>query len=129
MKTSYKLPVLLFLVTILTTVHAGQYPQQKIDIYLQQDISHIDADMGQQLWNSKTDGRSCTDCHGDDTKNSGKHIKTHKVIKPMAYSVNPERYQDDRKIEKWFLRNCKWTLGRECSIQEKADILTWLTSQ
>jgi len=47
----------------------------------------------------------------------------------MALSVSPGRYQDGNKIEKWLLRNCKWTLGRQCSLQEKADLLTWLSSQ
>jgi len=51
------------------------------------------------------------------------------VIDPMALSVNPERYTDPDKIEKWFLRNCKWTLGRECTAQEKGDVLTYLGSQ
>jgi hypothetical protein len=50
------------------------------------------------------------------------------MIKPMAPSVNPGRYQDGKKIEKWFLRNCKWTFGRECTVQEKTDTLSWLNS-
>ena len=82
---------------------------------------HLQAKLGQQV--------SCASCHSPDLTQTGKHIKTGKLIKPMALSVNPERYQDDRKIEKWFLRNCKWTFGRECSLQEKADILSWLSSQ
>ena len=129
MKAPYKLLAVLVSVTALNTVYAGQYAQKKIDAYQQQGVSQIDTDQGKQLWYSKTDGRSCTSCHGDNIKHSGKHSKTQKEIKPMAFSVNPERYQDDRKIEKWFLRNCKWTLGRECSIQEKANILSWLSNQ
>ncbi|MEA3244387.1 MAG: DUF1924 domain-containing protein, partial [Pseudomonadota bacterium] len=33
---------------------------------------------------------------------------------------------DGKKIEKWFKRNCKWTLGRECTAQEKADFLAYI---
>jgi len=88
-----------------------------------------DQDKGRQLWNSIVNERSCTTCHGDDATETGKHIKTGKIIQPMALSVNGERYQDDKKIEKWFLRNCKWTFGRQCSTQEKADILNWLSNQ
>ncbi len=55
-------------------------------------------------------------------------IKTGKVIKPMAASKNPERFQDSKKVEKWFLRNCKWTFGRQCTVQEKIDTLSWLNS-
>ncbi|MFK5970948.1 MAG: DUF1924 domain-containing protein [Candidatus Marithrix sp.] len=30
------------------------------------------------------------------------------------------------QIRKWFKRNCKWTLGRECNAQEKGDILKFI---
>ncbi|MCP4491997.1 MAG: DUF1924 domain-containing protein [Gammaproteobacteria bacterium] len=84
---------------------------------------------GQRLWNSVANERSCTTCHGDSPAQMGKHVKTGKVIKPMALSVNSERYQDNKKVEKWFLRNCKWTFGRQCSDGEKSDILSWLSNQ
>ena len=47
----------------------------------------------------------------------------------MARSVNPERLTEVKKLNKWFLRNCKWTYGRECTAQEKGDILVWLSDQ
>jgi hypothetical protein len=47
----------------------------------------------------------------------------------MAPSVNPQRLTDARKIEKWFKRNCEWTWGRACTIQEKGDILRFLQQQ
>ncbi len=84
---------------------------------------------GQRLWNSVANKRSCTTCHGDSPAQMGKHVKTGKVIKPMALSVNSDRYRDRKKVEKWFLRNCKWTFGRQCSDQEKSDILSWLSNQ
>ena len=65
--------------------------------------------------------RSCTTCHGTDQAKPGRHQRTGKVIESMAPSVNPQRLTDVAKIEKWFVRNCKWTLGRECSAQEKGD--------
>ena len=97
--------------------------------YQQQGAAQIDAANGKRLWHAKNNERSCTSCHGDTSRLLGRHIKTRKLIQPMAPSVNPERYQDSKKIEKWFLRNCKWTLGRACTVQEKADILAWLSSQ
>ncbi len=100
-----------------------------MDTYLAQGIDSVDQDKGRQLWNSTVNERSCTTCHGDDLVSIGKHVKTGKIIKPMALSVNAERYQKGKKIEKWFLRNCKWTFGRQCSTQEKADILSWLSNQ
>lgn len=94
----------------------------------------FDAKRGQVLWTKKhlaKDGknRQCTSCHGDDMKKNGKHAKSGKVIKPMAPSVNPERFTKLKKINKWFKRNCKWTLGRECTNQEKGDILKYLSQQ
>ena len=90
------------------------------------------AERGKELWLKKNTGedgkeRDCTVCHGSDLKKSGKHIKTGKAIDPMALSVNKERYTDLEKIEKWFTRNCKWTYGRECTDQEKGDLLKYLS--
>jgi len=100
-----------------------------LDTYMQQGVAQADADRGRKLWYA-TDGEpSCTSCHGETLVVDGQHVKTGKAIEPMAPSVNPERYQSAKKIEKWFLRNCKWTFGRECSTQEKADVLTWLAGQ
>ena len=73
--------------------------------------------------------RSCITCHGKDLRAKGKHARTGKVIEPMASSVNPERYTDPKFIEKWFTRNCKWVLDRECTPQEKGDLLTYLRTQ
>ncbi len=59
----------------------------------------------------------------------GKHNRTGKMIKPISPTVNPERLTDIKKIKKWLLRNCKWTFGRECTTQEKGNILLWLSQQ
>lgn len=72
---------------------------------------------------------SCATCHGSDFSKSGKHHRTGKVIEPMSMKVNAERYTDVKKIEKWFKRNCKDAWGRECTVQEKADFLTFLLAQ
>jgi hypothetical protein len=120
---------LLITVMLSATVRAGQDPLQHLQTYRQQGIDQFDEHKGQQLWNLNVNERSCTSCHGDNPAIAGKHVKTGKIIQPMALSVNAERYQDAKKIEKWFLRNCKWTFDRQCSTQEKADILSWLSSQ
>lgn len=75
----------------------------------------IDAKSGQP--------RKCSLCHTNDLKRTGKHATTGKVIEPLAPSVNPKRLTDAREIEKWLGRNCKWTLGRECTPQEKGNVL------
>lgn len=85
---------------------------------------------GYRAWyREASNGRSCTSCHGESLAVPGRHQKTGKPIEPMARSINPERLTEQKKIAKWFLRNCKWTYGRECTAQEKGDILVWLSGQ
>ena len=73
--------------------------------------------------------RSCATCHTSNLQQMGKHARTGKKIEPMAPSANPKRLSDAGKIEKWFKRNCKWTLGRECTPQEKGDLLVFINSR
>ncbi|HHI92281.1 MAG TPA: DUF1924 domain-containing protein [Gammaproteobacteria bacterium] len=93
------------------------------------------AQKGGQLWQrevvSTKDGRarSCTTCHGNDLRSTGKHTKTGKVIEPLSPAVNAERLSSAKKIRKWFKRNCKWTWGRECTPQEKGDLLSFIRHQ
>ncbi|MDA1073806.1 MAG: DUF1924 domain-containing protein [Proteobacteria bacterium] len=87
------------------------------------------AQAGLELWQRESDGRSCASCHTADPDVEGRHEKTGKLIEPMSPSVNPDRLTEIKKINKWLLRNCKWTFGRECTAQEKGDVLLWLTQQ
>jgi len=89
------------------------------------------AERGRALWVKEFPGadgqpRSCVTCHGDDLTRPGRHVKTQKTIDPLSPSVIPQRLSDRREIEKWFQRNCDWTLGRTCTAQEKGDVLTYL---
>ncbi|HET9652344.1 MAG TPA: DUF1924 domain-containing protein [Usitatibacter sp.] len=85
---------------------------------------------GQQFFTS-THGRewSCGSCHGAAPVGTGKHAVTGKAIKPLSPAANPERLTDAAKIEKWLERNCKWTLGRPCTPQEKGDVLVMIRSK
>ena len=102
--------------------------------YSTQGATTADAEQGKILWQKTFDGkgefsrRSCTSCHTRNLAQTGKHIKTNKEIKPMAPVVNPQRLTDIKKIKKWFKRNCKWTIGRECTAQEKANILVYINN-
>jgi hypothetical protein len=51
---------------------------------------------------------------------------TGKSIEALAPSANANRFTDTSKTEKWFKRNCKDVFSRECTAQEKADIVAWL---
>ena len=129
MKNSLVFTLLLVCTLATITGQANTIVEKQLQIYQQQGASPADPGRGEQLWRSKRGERSCTSCHGDSPTQVGKHQKTAKKIQPMAVSVNPDRYRDAKKIKKWFLRNCKWTFGRECSSQEKIDILSWLIQQ
>jgi hypothetical protein len=69
---------------------------------------------------------SCTSCHTDNPAVPGKHDKTGKTIKPLAPSANAERFTSQKKVDKWFKRNCSDVLGRVCTAQEKGDVLAYL---
>ncbi|MEN8179126.1 MAG: DUF1924 domain-containing protein [Pseudomonadota bacterium] len=103
--------------------------------YAQQTNGGFAAAKGEALWNQgfadpKSDReRSCAACHTNKLKDPGKHARTGKPIDPMAPSANPKRLTDAKKVEKWFKRNCKWTLGRECTPQEKGDLLAYISNQ
>ncbi len=102
--------------------------------YQSESAINFSVQQGRELWQKKfnaTSGetRSCTSCHSKNLTVTGKHIKTKKTIEPMAPSVNSKRLIKIKTIKKWFKRNCKWTLGRECSAQEKGHLLKYIQSQ
>jgi hypothetical protein len=69
---------------------------------------------------------SCASCHGMPPTAAGRHESTGKTIAPLAPAFNPRGLTDSAKVDKWFRRNCNDVAGRECSAQEKADVLAWL---
>jgi hypothetical protein len=69
---------------------------------------------------------SCSTCHTDNPAAQGKHSETDKLIKPLAPAANEERFTDMKKVAKWFKRNCNDVLDRECTAQEKGDVLSYL---
>lgn len=103
--------------------------------YRTQGAGDFSAERGRQMWTQQhTDQQtgkpiSCATCHTENLRQAGSHARTGKRIEPMAASANPEGLNDPKKIEKWFLRNCKGTLGRECTPQEKGDFLSYFLSE
>ena len=88
-----------------------------------------DAARGQAFFDSRH-GRewSCASCHGLPPTGSGKHAGTGKTIDPLAPAFNPQAFTDAARVDKWFRRNCKDVLARECGAAEKADVLAYLAS-
>lgn len=93
----------------------------------------FDAAAGEAFFFAKHSGGgaetpSCTSCHTDNIKQPGQ-TRAGKAIDPMAASVQPDRYTDLAKVEKWIGRNCNSVLGRDCTAKEAGDVITWLASQ
>lgn len=104
-------------------------PAQQLDALTTQAGRSPNLAQGQQFFNA-TQGRewSCASCHNAVPTGEGKHASTGKTITPLAPAFNPERFTDPAKSEKWFRRNCKDVLARECTASEKTDVLAWLIS-
>jgi hypothetical protein len=81
-----------------------------------------------QLFFNTTHGAewSCASCHGTPPTAQGQHANTGKAIAPLAPAFNAKAFSDSAKVDKWFRRNCKDVLSRECSAIEKADVLAYL---
>lgn len=95
-------------------------------------FSGFSADRGASFFRTErthSDGKkvSCSTCHTADPRNQGK-TRANKVIEPMAPIVNPQRFTDAAKVEKWFGRNCKDVLERACTAQEKGDYIQYLVN-
>jgi len=125
-----------FLITQVSSVMADDATVNTLmKSYQSQGAKTGNALRGQQFWNKTFSGkapfteRSCKSCHTANLKNKGEHIRTGKVLKPMAPSINSLSLSKGKKVNKWFKRNCKWTTGKECSAQVKADILAFIKQQ
>lgn len=88
-----------------------------------------DAARGRSFFTARHGGEwSCASCHGTVPTGPGKHASTGKTIEPLAPASNPKAFTDSARADKWFRRNCKDVLSRECSAAEKADVMAFLTS-
>ena len=112
---------------------AADSPASFMAHYAQQagvGVSALSAARGEAFYRAEHPGRdggklSCATCHTANPKQTGK-TRVGKPIKPLAPAANPQRFTDAAKVEKWFRRNCKDVLKRECTPQEKGDFVAWL---
>lgn len=72
---------------------------------------------------------SCMSCHTADPRQPGRNAKTGRPIDPVAVSVDPRRYTDAAQVDKHFTRDCKSVLGRDCTMQERGDYITFMMGQ
>jgi len=120
---------LLLLHSGLTAWAADTSAEEQLKRWSSQAAQAGNADNGQRFFNQRHGGEwSCSSCHGNPPVNPGKHASTGKSIKPLAPAFNAKVFTKTDKVDKWFLRNCKDVLNRECSAIEKADVLAYLIS-
>ena len=98
--------------------------------YTRQAGGTASAERGQAFFTRKfgRDFDSCAACHGALPVRAGKDLVSEKAITALAPAVSPQRFTDKAKVEYRFAQNCKDVVGRDCSAQEKADVLSWLLS-
>lgn len=111
-------------------VHAGDTtPAQQLAHWSAAAGTLGNAARGQSFFTSRHGGEwSCASCHGQPPTAEGQHASTGKPIAPLAPAFNARAFTDTAKVDKWFRRNCKDVLSRECSATEKADVLAYLNS-
>ena len=110
-------------------------PQSFLDGYAQEakaqnpGFKGFSAKSGEIFYKQTHGGEwSCSSCHTDNPTQTGKHVVTNKVIQPLSPNANPARFTDQDKVNKWFKRNCNDVLKRECTAEEKGNLLTYLLS-
>jgi hypothetical protein len=116
------------LVLLQGAAHAADTsPAQQLERLSAQGATPGHAERGRVFFSSRQGGEwSCASCHGNPPTGPGKHASTGKSIDPMAPAANPNVFTDTAKVDKWFRRNCRDVLQRECSAGEKADVLAYL---
>lgn len=130
MKTVIGLFSACILVLLSPHAHAGSTtPARQMENLISLSGVQPNTRRGQQFFTNQQ-GRdwSCASCHTADPTAVGKDLKTGNVIQPMAPSANPDRFTDAAKTEKWFRNNCSSVISRECTPEEKSDVLAWLLS-
>ena len=113
----------------------AETPQNFLDTFAQESKAQnpsfkgFSAKGGEAFYKNKHGGDwSCSSCHTDNPSAEGKHAVTGKVIQPLSPNANPSRFTDAAKVNKWFKRNCNDVLKRECTPEEKGNLLTYLLS-
>ena len=102
-------------------------PQAELQRWQQAAGQPGNATRGQVFFKQRHGGEwSCASCHGAPPTLDSQHASTGKKIAAMAPALNAERLTDSNKVDKWFKRNCKDVLSRECTAIEKADVLAYL---
>ncbi len=125
------LPVALLALALAALVPGAQAakPAELLAEYTAKAGAPASPERGQKLFTSKGTGDmgwSCASCHGATPTGKGRNALSEKPIDALAPAFNPARFTDRAKVDGWFKNNCKDVLSRDCTMAERADILSWL---
>lgn len=134
-----KAPLMLGVIAISLSLNLPVSASPLLDGYAQEakgelpSFEGFSADRGKALFlnnyaSGKPETPACTSCHTKSPTQAGQ-TRAGKAIAPMATSISPDRYNDKKKVEKWFRRNCNSVLGRLCTSLEKGDFITFMKTQ
>ena len=124
-------PALLVAQAAMSAAAYAATPAELLAGYVAQAGASANPERGEKLFNTnfgKDLGLSCSSCHGAVPTKASRHAISEKRIEPLAPGFNDQRFTDRPKVEGWFRINCKDVMARECTAQDKADILAWLMS-
>lgn len=119
---------LLALAALLPSAQAAK-PTELLAEYTAKAGAPASPERGQKLFTTKGTGDmgwSCASCHGNTPTSAGRNALSEKPIPALAPAFNPTSFTDRSKVDGWFKNNCKDVLSRECTMAEKADVLSWL---
>ncbi|MBL8315420.1 MAG: DUF1924 domain-containing protein [Rubrivivax sp.] len=119
---------LLALAALLPSAQAAK-PTELLAEYTAKAGAPASPERGQKLFTTKGTGDmgwSCASCHGNTPTSAGRNALSEKPIPALAPAFNPTSFTDRSKVDGWFKNNCKDVLSRECTVAEKADVLSWL---
>jgi cytochrome c peroxidase len=125
------LPAILVVHAAMSSAALAATPAELLAGYVAQAGAPANPERGEKLFNTnfgKELGLSCASCHGAVPTRSGRHAISEKRLAPLAPAFNDKTFTDRPKVEGWFRINCKDVMARECTAQEKADVLAWLIS-
>ena len=124
-------PLALFAAAGLVSAVQAATPAELLAGYVAQAGAAASPERGQQFFTANRKNAlnlTCASCHGATPTGTGRHDLTDKRIAPLAPAFNKERFTDAKKTDGWFKTNCQDVLGRDCTAQEKADVMSWLIS-
>lgn len=67
----------------------------------------------------------CRACHFPSQRYTQGHVIRRQLL-PLAPTANSARFVDLARSDMWFAKNCEFVLGRDCTPQEKGDLISWL---